>query len=112
MAREFVYLVQARETKNIKIGWSRNLWNRLAAIQAHSGDRIDLRMHFVGSHMRRHEQHLHKMFKPHRLYNEWYSPAPEIIELIDDFRGRMTPEELRRYDVVQARWISDPVSIL
>ncbi len=111
MAREYVYFAQGAESKNIKIGWSTDLWNRLAHIQAHSGEHIVLRMHIVGEDLRSLETCLHMQFGAHRLHGEWFSPAPEILVVIEQLRAGMTERELADYDAQQAIWIANPERI-
>lgn len=108
MPSEAVYIVQAKKSGNIKIGWTRNLWKRLHQIQASSGDEIHLRYHFVGEDMRPIEIRLHKEFAANRLHGEWFAPAPDLLALIDTFRAKMPPETLEWYDGMQRLFIHDP----
>ena len=111
MAKEFVYFIRGKDSGRIKIGWTRQLWERLNDIRAHSGEGIELLAHVIGQDdesMRQREARLHRHFKHARLHNEWYSPDPELLATIEGLRNRKTADELAYYDSMQEIFIADP----
>ena len=76
-----VYFVQAA-CGPIKIGWSKNLDQRLATLQRYSAEKVTLLATMRGALLL--EQELHERFAAHRLHGEWFSPAEELLYFIRD----------------------------
>jgi hypothetical protein len=71
------------------IAGCKSLWTiegRRQAIQSASGRRMVVLHHEAGS--RRLERETHRRFARLRLLGEWFRPEPELLEYIDQLRGR------------------------
>ncbi|MEV7013349.1 GIY-YIG nuclease family protein [Streptosporangium sp. NPDC051022] len=78
-----VYFIQGIEGGPIKIGVSRDPWERLAAIQLMS----PVQLHVLGTIRgvgQPEERRLHERFAEHRSHGEWFHPAPELIDYIQE----------------------------
>lgn len=64
----------------IKIGCSKMLPRRLAAMQVWSPHIIEVVAHCPGTFAD--EQRLHRQFAEHRLHGEWFEPAPELLSVV------------------------------
>ena len=95
-----VYFIQARETGYIKIGFTKDLARRLRAMEAHSGDILDLRIHITGATIV-HEKALHREFAKARIYGEWFDPVPELLAVIESLRAGLQPGHLAQYDALK-----------
>lgn len=66
----YVYLIGCGETDIVKIGRTRDLKERLGAIQRMSPVRVSLLWHTEGDSVL--ESRLHKTFRERRVYGEWF----------------------------------------
>ena len=80
-----VYFMAPVGGGNIKIGSSRWPADRLKIYQAWSPMPLELLAQSPGGHAE--EAIIHRRFHEHRLHHEWFSPAPEILALIEDVRA-------------------------
>ncbi|WP_224364201.1 DNA N-6-adenine-methyltransferase [Hyalangium versicolor] len=71
-------------TGNIKIGVSANPWARVASLQTGAGGGKIVLLAIVDGGVED-ERRLHERFASTRLVGEWFSPTPEILELIASF---------------------------
>lgn len=76
-----VYFIQGDDETPIKIGMTSNLEQRLRQIQPSCPYKLKVLCQVYG--YIREEHYLHKKFEQHRLHNEWFKPAEEILELVD-----------------------------
>lgn len=77
----YVYFIQAGITGPIKIGNSKNPRGRLTEIQINHYETLTL-LGFV-AHTEMLEHQIHNAVKGHRIRGEWFSPAKEILDLIE-----------------------------
>ncbi len=76
----YVYFVQAASGGPIKIGISNDPLGRLAQLQTgHPGALVILAVVPGGRQL---ELDLHKKFAKHRIHGEWFSPTPELLEIV------------------------------
>lgn len=69
---------------NIKIGTTTNLHQRLIDLNiAHA---VPLELVFSGYGGRVIEHEIHDMFKEHRLTGEWFNPAQDIFDFIEEWK--------------------------
>jgi excisionase family DNA binding protein len=78
-ARGFVYFLAAIDGP-IKIGFARDVSERLAALQIANPHPLRLLASLPGTV--RLERALHRRFAEHRLRGEWFRPAPELLECV------------------------------
>lgn len=95
----FVYFVQGRITKLVKIGFTSNMYTRLASLKTDSADEIDLLCGIpLDSQMQSSavERYLHRRFGHLKHHGEWYSVDKDLQEYIKGLvtkRGRDVYEE-------------------
>lgn len=70
-----------RHDQIIKIGYSKNPRKRAAALAS-----AEILATEPGGVER--ESQLHAMFRAHRLHGEWFKPAPELLDYIDELRAK------------------------
>lgn len=75
----FVYFVQGKKTRLVKIGFSTNADRRLDDLQSGSPD--TLRMLGMAPGSRLAERRLHEVFQDHRVHGEWFKPSSELLSL-------------------------------
>jgi hypothetical protein len=78
-----VYFIECSVTGRIKIGCSKNVDGRVKNIQQSYPHPLRLR-HVIHDGGRRLETRLHRRFTEHRVWHEWFLPAPEIMEIIEN----------------------------
>lgn len=76
-----VYFIQAMSGGPIKIGYTKNISQRLATAQTHSPERLIVIASFAGGAAE--EGALHWKLKAHRVGGEWYAPAPEVLAEVE-----------------------------
>jgi transcriptional regulator with XRE-family HTH domain len=84
---EMIYFVQYGYDGPIKIGYAKNIRNRLAFLQVASPFDLILIGQIEGD--RSYERKLHRKFKKSRLTGEWFTPTDDLIE----FLGSLPPSE-------------------
>jgi hypothetical protein len=101
-ALSVVYYVQRESDGLIKIGTTRRLGSRMAAIRSEHGP-VELLLTHSGAHKR--EQEIHDLFAEFRAEGEWFQPDPQLRQWIRDLRDRSYaindklktfPERMRR----------------
>jgi len=70
--------------ENVKIGFTLDWNKRKYAYSTYSPRHLELLTIHAGTRVD--EKRLHRMFKPHRVKNEWYRQAPEVM---DHIRGTL-----------------------
>lgn len=70
-----------RHDQIIKIGYSKNPRKRAAALAS-----AEILATEPGGVER--ESELHSRFRAHRLHGEWFTPAPELLDYIDELRAK------------------------
>lgn len=75
----FTYFIQNSITKEIKIGKSKNITNRLKSLQTNSPHTLEL-LGYIEDDI---EIELHRKFKKYNVKNEWFLPDDEIINYIN-----------------------------
>jgi hypothetical protein len=76
-----VYFFQNRQTKEIKIGYSDDVEQRIKTLQTGSNARLVLLGTTLGDLEM--ERNLHLVFAEHRTWGEWFSPDPEMLNEIE-----------------------------
>jgi hypothetical protein len=79
-----VYFIQQGNGGPVKIGLTTNIENRLKELQQGNPNKLYVLHTTTGGQNL--ERHLHKMFSNHRIKNEWFTLADEILELIEKFK--------------------------
>lgn len=82
----FTYFVQGQNTRNIKIGKSRNVGDRFCALQTASGEPLKL-LFTIPDNV---EKELHRKFYKHRLHGEWFMPSQPILDFIEEQKSLQT----------------------
>lgn len=72
-----IYFAQVGTGGPIKIGFSRDVRRRLAALQTGHSERLNVLRVYEGS--QDDERSLHQRFAAYRENGEWFAPAPEIL---------------------------------
>jgi Meiotically up-regulated gene 113 len=84
-----VYFVQGKNTKNIKIGFSRDPTSRIATLQCGSSEElVPLKWIRGGKPL---EKELHEKFSHLRLHGEWFRSDPELIDYIGNLIIKEAP---------------------
>jgi hypothetical protein len=91
--QEYVYFAQAGTNGPIKIGTSRNLTRRIAAMQMYSPHGIRLLATEPGGVEA--ERAYHHRFNSAALAGEWFQPTPELLALIAQIVERNGPPTTR-----------------
>jgi hypothetical protein len=76
----YLYAIQQGDDGPIKIGRATDPAQRLATLQ--QGSAVELRGIAAWPALALEEAQLHEEFAAHRLRGEWFSPAPELLELV------------------------------
>ena len=91
--RRFVYVIQSRTLRLVKIGLAGNPRARLRGLQTGSPDKLELLGAFVFTLAADLEAGFHKKFVQHHAHGEWYHPNGEVGLVADRFRrGVVAPE--------------------
>lgn len=80
----FVYFIQANPGDEIKIGFSTDPYRRLRALQTAATKELHLLAAMPG--MPELERQTHERFAAHRTIGEWFTPAREILDLIENLK--------------------------
>lgn len=83
-----VYFIQGCHTKYIKIGISYDVERRLKGIQASEPLKLLAVVKEGGTAL---EKELHKRFEQFRIHNEWFQPAPELMQYIKGIISEGSP---------------------
>lgn len=78
---QFVYFIQAGLSGPIKIGWSANVKQRLAAAQVDNHEDLVLRATTPGGPAL--EARLHVVFHAAWIRGEWFRPVTQLVEMIE-----------------------------
>ncbi len=104
-----IYFIQGRLTKLIKIGKAIDCEKRLIVLQGASPDKLDIIKQIYASDEA--ESFLHRCFKHLRSHGEWFNPAPDLLQFIENLPLKATipqmlelglvepPEDAQRYRV-------------
>lgn len=77
-----IYFIQSENGGPIKIGYADDLAKRLVSLQTSRPDKLVVVASFVGTIA--HEKELHARFSHVREMGEWFTPVPELMDLIRD----------------------------
>lgn len=108
-----VYLVRGRATRLIKIGQTDCMAARLAGLQHHCADRLDLLAILPSDTPLRTEQSLHWQFNKLRRHGEWFAQGKALVAYLDSLRDPPDPDhdpdpfEIIRRDA----WVYDRLSL-
>ena len=80
----YVYFLQGKVTKLIKIGISHNPRKRIKSLQL--SEDVDFLGAIEGDKCL--ESQLHEDFAPYRKIGEWFEPAPELVAFIRKYSSR------------------------
>ena len=100
----FVYFIQGKITRFVKIGWTVNPDQRLAGMQANSPDKLTLLKVIKGDIP--YEKHLHKQFASIRNHGEWFYPSRGLMAFIQSLKGLKTNEILESIAILPKRSLS------
>jgi hypothetical protein len=92
----FVYLVRAELTGLVKIGATKNPFERVRNLQTGSPDRLNLvaTIEFPSlHHAYAAEQKLHKRFSKYRVHGEWFKPDQTLDKFIAQCSSTTQPGE-------------------
>lgn len=78
---QFVYFIQAGLNGPIKIGWSANVKQRLAAAQVDNHEELILRAMTPGGPAI--EERLHVVFEAAWIRGEWFRPVTALLEMVE-----------------------------
>ena len=110
---DYVYFMRLGEAGPIKIGHSVNIKERLAVIQVNNPYLITLLTVVDGGFSK--ERELHKLFKDHKIYGEWFYPHTDILNYINNLPYLGWISEDLRYHVKKgsehANWKGDAASL-
>lgn len=78
----YVYFIQGIDGGRIKIGWAKRPGVRLRELQ--TGSPVALRIVAAMPGDRSAERDQHKKWEQHRAYGEWFYPAPQLLDFINE----------------------------
>lgn len=78
--QSWVYFIGDSSAGTIKIGYSKNLAQRLSQLQTATTNELQLLGSLVGGS--RLERRLHEQFSSLRVRGEWFRPGPELIQYL------------------------------
>ena len=82
--QSFIYFIQA-ENGLIKIGYTRNLKERLDILRSMSHSKLTLLLVLKGD--RKKESRMHEIFQDYRVHGEWFKPEKYLIEYIEEMEN-------------------------
>jgi hypothetical protein len=71
----------------VKIGWSKNVANRVRALQEGVPETLVVIATFPGT--QKDERNLHRHFSAHRTRGEWFRKPPDLVEVVERYRASM-----------------------
>lgn len=77
----FIYFIQGKSGGAVKIGYTKDVFSRLKALQTGYPDTLIIRCCIPGSPDT--ESGYHEMFKEERLKGEWFTPSERLMKKID-----------------------------
>jgi hypothetical protein len=80
----WVYFIQDVQADAIKIGFSKNVSNRVAALQTSTTSPLKLLVCVPGG--RKTEKELHEKFVQFHIRGEWFRSAPELLQYVETLR--------------------------
>lgn len=83
---EFIYFVFSPRMRAIKIGYSRDVDGRIAALQTSAPDKLEVLAIIPGS--MKDERGLHTLFAAQRLSGEWFEDRPNLRAHIAEVAGQ------------------------
>jgi len=104
-----VYFIQASDERGfIKIGYSRDVYKRLSALQCGSPVGLVILGVIHGSYGT--EAAIHKLLKKYRIHSEWFLPSKLVLHYIsvlldvekslEDFKKRRVEKYLIDFEVI------------
>lgn len=88
-----IYFIQCQDgNAYIKIGRATNIWARLQQIQSSCPYMIKLLATLPGGPMK--EAELHERFQAQHVRGEWFTPSPELMDVIGSGTIPIRPEPL------------------
>lgn len=78
----FIYFIQGENGGPIKIGYTKDIEQRLKELQTGYPDILKLLIAFPGNH--EYEKALHRQLKLYRLNGEWFKPDPAVFRKINE----------------------------
>jgi hypothetical protein len=76
-----IYFIQGEKTKNIKIGFTMDLDNRIRQHQGSSGETLNLIGQTEGKQSL--EAEIQRKFKKYKVHGEWFKPDDSLIQFIN-----------------------------
>jgi len=81
-----IYFIQSENDGAIKIGITKDIKKRLKALQTSNPYKLNLLYSINGGKSL--EDNLHNKFKQYRLNGEWFEPAQEILDYIEELKNK------------------------
>lgn len=82
----FVYFIKEADRPRVKIGFSKDIYNRVTDLQVSCSSELMLVGYFAGT--RQDESELHRRFKNDRIHGEWFNLSDELHSYIYSLRGK------------------------
>jgi hypothetical protein len=104
-----IYFVQGAVTKNIKIGWTEGLTQRLKTIQSYCSESVTCLLVLRDSRTIT-EKGLHERFKSLNIHGEWFRPEQELINE-DHFQDLVVRnQEIKAPKIYKRKYIKRTIS--
>ena len=92
-----IYFIQGEQTKLVKIGKTRNVWNRIEQMQSLSPDLLNVVAVMNPAEAKtdaQREAELHRRFFSYNVHGEWFEGAPVIkyVKILIDSGEAYVPE--------------------
>lgn len=101
-----IYFIRDRRDSRIKIGLSRDPWQRMRELAVTAPDSLELLAVMDGN--RDTEAGLHSLFKHLRTAGEWFQPEPDLLRFIEGIKPHHSQK--RRSDPSRIGEIREPPS--
>jgi hypothetical protein len=82
----YIYFVQGENGGPIKIGYTKDIAERIRALQTGYPDTLKLLLAIPGNVAK--EQLLHLEFKEYRLHGEWFKPVKKVLDKIAELEAK------------------------
>ena len=78
----YVYFIEMNRPHLIKVGYARDVLDRLSNLQTASPFELSVLDAFHGT--KEDERTLQRMLAPHRYRREWFRPADDVLDLLEE----------------------------
>lgn len=108
-APEFVYFLRAETTRLIKIGVSRDIRQRIVALQTGSPDKLVLMGIIRCDAPKDFERELHSRFGRDRSHGEWFRPSEALEALIAQRAVSLQEDDRAKSNLMIQAWIAQGI---